>query len=165
MAGSTDGAVRTAAESAIITQNANSRMRVETDVFSYRFLLNLFVAFYAFNRECAFVLGKPLNPIYADENMHMAISTNAVRADQEGELQRLMQMLNLPIAQMIFSNLQPDQITLAVRYLMAKANLTDADNLLELFDKTTGEPTVPETPQGGSDNTTEQPVDNNQNMM
>ena len=53
-----------------------------------------------------------------------------------------MQMLQLPIAQMIFSNLQPDQIVLAVRYLMAKAELTDADNLLELIDSQTGEPNI-----------------------
>ena len=45
-----------------------------------------------------------------------------------------MQMLQLPIAQMIFSNLAPDQVVLAVRYLMAKADLTDANNLLELVD-------------------------------
>ena len=44
-------------------------------------------------------------------------------------------MLNLPIAQMIFSNLTPQQTIVAVRYLMAKANLKDADNLLELVDK------------------------------
>ena len=60
-----------------------------------------------------------------------------------------MQMLNLPIAQMIFSNLQPDQVVLAVRYLMAKAELTDGNNLLELVDGN-NEPTtyIPEPEQG-----------------
>ena len=57
-----------------------------------------------------------------------------------------MQMLQLPIAQMIFSNLQPDQVVLAVRYLMAKAELTDADNLLELIDEQTGQTNVPDNP-------------------
>ena len=50
-------------------------------------------------------------------------------------------MLNLPISQMIFSNLKPDQVIIAVRYLMAKAQLDDADNLLELFDAD-GNPTT-----------------------
>lgn len=134
LAGNTDGAVRTARESSILFQKANARMRVETDVFSYRFLLPLFVSFYAFNRELALVLGKPLAEIYADPDLKVMVSTNASKADKEGELQRLMQMLNLPIAQMIFSNLTPAQVVLAVRYLMAKADLTDADNLLELTD-------------------------------
>lgn len=134
LAGSTDGAVRTAKESSILFMKANARMRVETDVFSYRFLLPLFTAFYAFNRELALVLNRPLAEIYTDPNLKVMISTNASKADKEGELQRLMQMLNLPIAQMIFSNLTPDQVVLAVRYLMAKADLTDADNLLELVD-------------------------------
>lgn len=135
LAGNTDGAVRTARESSILFQKANARMRVETDVFSYRFLLPLFVSFYAFNRELALVLNKPLADIYADPDLKVMVSTNASKADKEGELQRLMQMLNLPIAQMIFSNLTPEQVVLAVRYLMAKADLTDADNLLELTDE------------------------------
>lgn len=143
MSGNTDGAVRTARESAILTQKANARMRVETDVFSYNFMLALFVAFYAFNRELALSLEEPLDEIYADPELKVAISTNASRADKEGELQRLMQMLQLPIAQMIFSNLQPDQVVLAVRYLMAKAELTDADNLLELIDEQTGQTNMP----------------------
>ena len=109
-------------------------MRVETDVFSYRFMLPLFNRFYTFNRELALSLEQPLNEIYSDPTLKVSISTNASRADKEGELQRLMQMLQLPIAQMIFSNLAPDQVVLAVRYLMAKADLTDADNLLELVD-------------------------------
>jgi len=146
MAGDTSGAVRTARESAILSQKANARMRVETDVFSYRFMLPLFNAFYSFNRELAIVANKPLDPIYADETLNVSISTNASRADKEGELQRLMQMLQLPIAQMIFSNLQPDQVVLAVRYLMAKAELTDGDNLLELIDSA-GEPTEYVDPQ------------------
>lgn len=142
MAGDTTGAVRTARESAILSQKANARMRVETDVFSYNFLLRLFHAFYAFNRELALVAGEPLAPIYANPNLNVTISTNASRADKEGELNRLMEMLQLPISQMIFSNLTPQQVTLAVRYLMAKAELTDADNLLELMDEA-GQPTEP----------------------
>lgn len=134
LAGNTDGVVRTARESSILFQKANARMRVETDVFSYRFLLPLFVSVYAFNRELALVLNKPLADIYTDPKLKVMVSTNASKADKEGELQRLMQMLNLPIAQMIFSNLTPAQVVLAVRYLMAKADLTDADNLLELTD-------------------------------
>ena len=149
MAGDTSGAVRTARESAILSQKANARMRVETDVFSYNFLLPLFRSFYAFNRELALVANRPQDPIYADPQLNVIISTNASRADKEGELQRLMQMLQLPIAQMIFSNLQPDQVVLAVRYLMAKAELTDGDNLLELVDGN-NEPTtyMPEPEQG-----------------
>ncbi len=140
MAGDGSGAVRTARESNIIYQKANARMRVETDVFSYRFLLNFYTTFYAFNRELAIAADNPLNPIYSDLNLKITISTNASRADKEGELQRLLEMLNLPIAQMIFSNLTPEQVLPAVRYLMAKAELTDVDNLLELMDVSTGEP-------------------------
>lgn len=147
LTGDTSGAVRTARESAILSQNANARMRVETDVFSYRFLLNLFTSFYAFNREIAFATGEPLDPIYADEKLNVSISTNASRADKEGELRRLMDMLNLPIAQMIFSNLTPDQIILAVRYLMAKAELTDIDNILELMQAPAEAGETPPTPQ------------------
>ena len=146
LAGNTDGAVRTARESSILFQKANARMRVETDVFSYNFMLALFVSFYAFNRELALSLEQPLEEIYSDVKLRVSISTNASRADKEGELQRLMSMLQLPIAQMIFSNLQPDQVVLAVRYLMAKAELHDADNLLELIDADTGEPNLPDTP-------------------
>lgn len=135
MAGDASGSVRTAQESSILFQKANARMRVETDVFSYNFMLNLFNSFYAFNRELALGYETPLDPIYKDPQLRINISTNASKADKEGELQRLMSMLNLPIAQMIFSNLQPDQIILATRYLMAKADLIDADNLLELIDQ------------------------------
>ena len=134
LAGNTDGSVRTAREAAILSQSANARMRVETDVFSYRFLLTLFTSFYTFNREIALALGEPLDEIYADPRLNVSISTNASRSDKEGELQRLMQMLQLPIAQMIFSNLDPDQIRVAVRYLMAKAELRDVDNILELME-------------------------------
>lgn len=133
ISGDTSGSVRTARESEALFQSANARMRVETDVFSYNFLLKLFVSFYAFNRELALAFGEPLHEIYADPNLKISISTNASRADKEGELSRLMQMLNLPIAQMIFSNLSPQQVVIAIRYLMAKAELTDADNLLELI--------------------------------
>ena len=80
-------------------------------------------------------VGHPLAPIYADRKLKVSISTNASRADEQGELNMLMQMLNLPIAQMIFSNLTPQQVIVAVRYLMAKANLKDVDNLLELVDE------------------------------
>lgn len=161
LAGNTDGAVRTARESSILFQKANARMRVETDVFSYNFMLALFVSFYAFNRELALSLGQPLEEIYTDTKLRVSISTNASRADKEGELQRLMSMLQLPIAQMIFSNLQPDQVVLAVRYLMAKAELHDADNLLELIDTETGEPNVPEMPVEGDVNN----VQNNDNNV
>ena len=140
MAGDSSGAVRTARESSILFQKANARMRVETDQFNYNFMLRLFAAFYAFNRELALAADMPLDPIYADETLKVSISTNASRADKEGEFQRLMQLLDLPIAQMIFSNLQPDQVILAVRYLMAKAELSDLDNLLQLYDNN-GEPT------------------------
>lgn len=139
LAGNTDGAVRTARESSILFQKANARMRVETDVFSYNFLLALFVSFYAFNRELALSVGEPLDPIYSDENLNVAISTNASRADKEGELNRLMQMLQLPIAQMIFANLTPEQVVLAVRYLMSKAELSDVDNILELMEENSPE--------------------------
>ena len=161
MAGDTTGAVRTARESAILSQKANARMRVETDVFSYNFLLRLFHSFYAFNRELALVAGEPLAPIYAVPDLNVTISTNASRADKEGELNRLMEMLQLPISQMIFSNLTPQQITLAVRYLMAKAELTDADNLLELMDEA-GQPTEPVPDEPDTNNTTGGGQDANQ---
>lgn len=164
MAGDTSGAVRTARESAILSQKANARMRVETDVFSYRFMLPLFNSFYCFNRELALVANRALDPIYSDPNLNVSISTNASRADKEGELNRLMQMLQLPIAQMIFSNLQPDQVVLAVRYLMAKAELTDGDNLLELIDNS-GEPTEYVDPQQQMDMQQQQmEMMNNNNM-
>lgn len=160
--GDSGGAVRTAKETAALRQAANTRMRVETDVFSYKFMLPLFVSFYSFNRELALNLEKPLDPIYQDLKLRVTISTNASRADKEGELQRLMQMLQLPIAQMIFSNLNPEQVVLAVRYLMAKAELTDVDNLLELVDKSgnpqfptlnkDGEPTIQEITQNAGIN-------------
>lgn len=146
LAGDTSGAVRTARESAILTQKANARMRVETDVFSYNFLLPLFVCFYAFNRELALAAREPLAPIYADKSLKVSISTNASRADKEGEFNRLMEMLQLPISQMIFSNLNPEQVTMAVRYLMAKAELRDVDNLLELMDAE-GNPQYPTNPE------------------
>ena len=143
LSGDTTGSVRTAEESAILFQKANARMRVETDVFSYRFMLPLFVSFYAFNRELALAYDNALDPIYKDPKLKISISTNASKADREGELQRLMSMLNLPIAQMIFSNLNPEQTVLAVRYLMAKAQLTDGDNLLQLINSN-GETQVPQ---------------------
>lgn len=163
MAGDASGAVRTAEESAILFQKANARMRVETDVFSYRFMLPLFVSFYGLNRELALAFEHPLKEIYADENLKVTISTNAAKADKEGELNRLMQMLNLPIAQMIFSNLSPQQIIVAVRYLMAKADLNDADNLLELVDNEGNTNTPPSDVEGG-DETTPPPVQPTQDI-
>lgn len=163
MAGDASGAVRTAEESAILFQKANARMRVETDVFSYRFMLPLFVSFYGLNRELALAFEHPLKEIYADEKLKVTISTNAAKADKEGELNRLMQMLNLPIAQMIFSNLSPQQIIVAVRYLMAKADLNDADNLLELVDSEGNTNTPPPDVEGG-DETTPPPVQPNQDI-
>lgn len=142
IAGDTGGVVRTARESSILFQKANARMRVETDVFSYNFMLRLFTSFYAFNRELALAAGNPLDPIYADNRLKVSISTNASRADKEGELNRLLEILGMPIGQMIFSNLTPEQIILAVRYLMAKAELSDADNLLGLQEEATA--TIPE---------------------
>lgn len=135
MSGDTTGAVRTARESAILSQRVNARMRVETDIFSYNFMLRLFQSLYSFNRELALAAKHPLEPIFADEALKISISTNASRADEEGEMNKLMNLLNLPIAQMIFSNLTPQQIIVAVRYLMAKAGLKDADNILELVDE------------------------------
>lgn len=133
LAGDTSGAVRTARESSILFQNSNARMRVETDVFSYGFLLPFFTAFYTFNRELALCMGEPLDDIYLDPTLSVIISTNATRADKEAEANRLMQLLTSPVGQMIFANLTPEQTILAVRYLMAKFDLVDADNLLELF--------------------------------
>ena len=132
MAGDNTGVVRTARESSIINQKANARMRVETDMFNYRYMLNLFNAFYSFNRELALVANRPLDEIFKDESLKVMISTNASRADKEGEFNRLMNMLNLPLTQMIFSNLTPEQVIIAVQYLMAKAELTDFDNILQL---------------------------------
>lgn len=165
MAGDTSGSVRTARESAILYQKANARMRVETDAFSYKFLLPLFNSFYAFNRELALVANMPLKPIYADPTLNVTISTNASRADNEGEFNKLIQVLQLPIAQMIFSNLQPQQVTLAVRYIMAKAELTDGDNLLELFDEN-GEPTeIPIEPNLDEQGSVPPPVPQGQDTM
>ena len=164
MAGDASGAVRTAEESAILFQKANARMRVETDVFSYRFMLPLFVSFYGLNRELAIAFEHPLKEIYADEQLKVTISTNAAKADKEGELNRLMQMLNLPIAQMIFSNLSPQQIIVAVRYLMAKADLNDADNLLELVDSEGNTNAPPPDAEDNSDGATPPPTQPSQDI-
>ena len=152
ISGDASGAVRTAKETTALIQRSNARMRVETDVFSYNFMLRLFTSFYSFNRELAIAADHPLAEIYADPQLKVSISTNASRADEQGELNMLMQMLNLPIAQMIFSNLTPQQTVLALRYLMAKSGLKDADNLLELVDE-----------QGQT--TQLQPTDQNGNAM
>lgn len=140
MSGDMSGSVRTAQESAILFQKANARMRVETDTFSYKFLLPLVSTFYAFNRELAMAADHPLDPIYANPELKVTFTTGAGKADKEGEFNRLMQMLQLPIAQMIFSNLNPNQVLIAIRYLMAKAGLKDQDNLLQLTEN--GQPTV-----------------------
>lgn len=147
MAGDTSGAVRTAQESQILFQKANARMRVETDVFSYKVLLPLMVNFYAFNRELALACDRPLKEIYADPALKVSISTGTAKADKEGERLRLMELLNLPLTQMMASNWTPEQVVIALRYLMAKQDVTDFDNLLELFDKD-GNPTYPEITEG-----------------
>lgn len=134
ISGDTSGSVRTAQESQILFQKANARMRVETDVFSYKVLLPLMVNFYAFNRELALACNHPLKDIYADPRLAISISTGAAKADKEGERLRLMEMLNLPLMQMIASNWTPEQASIALRYLMAKDDITDFDNILELFD-------------------------------
>lgn len=132
--GDTSGAVRTARETAVLNQNINSRQRIETDPYSYNFLLPLLNTYYSLNRELALVHGKPLDDIFMDESINIDISTNASRADKEGEFNRLTQMLQLPIAQMMFSNFTPEQNTLAIRYLLDKAEVGDVDNILELKD-------------------------------
>lgn len=158
ISGDMSGSVRTAQESQILFQKANARMRVETDVFSYKFLLPLITSFYAFNRELALAAKHPLKDIYAIPNLMISISTGASKADKEGERMRLMEMLNLPIFQMIFSNLNPQQVVTAVRYLMSKADLKDVDNLLELFDKD-GNPLYPVEEEEVNPPVTEQPQD------
>lgn len=132
--GDTSGAVRTARETAVINQNINSRQRIETDPYSYNFLLPLLNTYYSLNRELALVHDKPLDDIFMDESINIDISTNASRADKEGEMNRLTQMLQLPIAQMMFSNFTPEQNTLAIRYLLNKAEIGDVDNILQLKD-------------------------------
>lgn len=134
MAGDTSGAVRTAKESQILFQKANARMRVETDTFSYNFLLPLISAFYSFNRELALAVGHPLDEIYADEQLAVTISTGAGIADEDGELNKLMQVLGMPaISQPIFQwCADSNNMPLAVRYIMSKFGLTDADNILGL---------------------------------
>ena len=158
MSGDMSGSVRTAQESQILFEKANARMRVETDTFSYKFLLPLVTTFYAFNRELAMAADHPLDQIYTNPELKVTFTTGAGKADKEGELNRLMQLLQLPIAQMIFSNLEPNQVLIAVRYLMAKAGLKDQDNILQLTEN--GEPTYitgtdketdEEVPQGEGD--------------
>lgn len=148
MAGDTSGSVRTAQESQILFQKANARMRVETDAFSYKFLLPLISSFYAFNRELALAVGHPLDEVYANPELMVIISTGASKADTEGEFMKLMQLLGMPaISQSMFQwAAESGNMDLAIRYLMAKAGLTDADNILELLDK--GGPTEPPVPEG-----------------
>lgn len=154
MAGDTSGAVRTAQESQILFQKANARMRVETDVFSYNLLLPLITAFYSFNRELALAADNPLDEVYANPELAVTISTGASKADSEGELQKLMQILSLPaISQPIFQwCAETDNMPLAVRYLFSKFGLTDADNILGLLKNPEEIPEVnnegdPEDPQ------------------
>ena len=106
----------------------------------------------------AIAAGHPLNEIYADPKLKVSISTNAARADEQGELNMLMQMLNLPIAQMIFSNLTPQQTVLALRYLMAKSGLKDADNLLELVDQQGNTTVLDPTDSNGNAIASNEPV-------
>lgn len=135
MSGDTTGSVRTAQESQILFQKANARMRVETDAFSYKFLLPLISSFYAFNRELALAVGHPLNDIYSNPELMITISTGASKADTEGEFQRLMQILGMPaISQSMFQYAaESGNMDVAIKYIMAKAGLTDADNILELI--------------------------------
>ena len=161
MAGDTSGAVRTAQESQILFQKANARMRVETDVFSYNLLLPLITAFYSFNRELALAAGNPLDDIYANPELAVTISTGASKADSEAELQKLMQILQLPaISQPIFQwCAEADAMPTAVRYLFSKFGLTDADNILGLLSDQNEIPEV--TPNGYP----EDPVENDQSLM
>ena len=122
-------------KSQILFQKANARMRVETDAFSYKFLLPLISSFYAFNRELALAVGHPLNDIYSNPELMITISTGASKADTEGEFQRLMQILGMPaISQSMFQYAaESGNMDVAIKYIMAKAGLTDADNILELI--------------------------------
>ena len=154
ISGDMSGSVRTAQESQILFQKANTRMRVETDVFSYKFLLPLIVSFYSFNRELALAADNPLDEIYANPELAVTISTGASKADSEGELQKLMQILSLPaISQPIFQwCAETDNMPLAVRYLFSKFGLTDADNILGLLNNSEDIPPVdsngdPDNPQ------------------
>ena len=176
MSGDTSGAVRTAQESQILFQKANARMRVETDVFSYKVLLPLITNFYAFNRELALAVGHPLEDIYSNPELMVTISTGASKADSEGEVNKLMQILSLPaISQPIFQwAAESDNMPVAIRYLFAKMGLTDVDNILGLMEHPEKVPPVGETTEGsdvpdelispdGTIQSTDQPmVDDNQ---
>lgn len=164
ISGDMSGSVRTAQESQILFQKANTRMRVETDVFSYKFLLPLIVSFYSFNRELALAAKHPLKEIYADPRLRISISTGTSKADKEGERMRLLEMLNLPIAQMMFSNFTPEQVSIALRYLMGKSDLTDLDNVLELFDGE-GNPQYAQVTEDAGMNETELPPSTNLGEM
>ena len=155
MSGDTSGAVRTAQESSILFQKANARMRVETDVFSYKLLLPLISNFYAFNRELALAVGHPLDDIYANPELMVTISTGASKADGEGEVQKLMQILGMPaISQPIFQwCAESNNMPLAVRYIFAKLGLTDADNILGLIEHPEDIPPISES----QDNPPEEP--------
>ena len=137
MSGDTTGSVRTAQESQILFQKANARMRVETDSFSYKFLLPLISSFYAFNRELALAVNHPLDDIYANPNLMVIISTGASKADTEGEFQKLMSILGMPaISQPMFQwASESGNMDVAIKYIMAKAGLTDADNILQLLEE------------------------------
>jgi hypothetical protein len=153
MSGDTTGSVRTAQESQILFQKANARMRVETDAFSYKFLLPLISSFYAFNRELALAVGHPLNDIYSNPELMITISTGASKADTEGEFQRLMQILGMPaISQSMFQYAaESGNMDVAIKYIMAKAGLTDADNILELIQE--------QPPMVGEEIPTESPME------
>lgn len=153
MSGDTTGSVRTAQESQILFQKANARMRVETDAFSYKFLLPLISSFYAFNRELALAVGHPLNDIYSNPELMITISTGASKADTEGEFQRLMQILGMPaISQSMFQYAaESGNMDVAIKYIMAKAGLTDADNILELIQEEVVPPAEGMPPEESAD--------------
>ena len=145
MSGDTSGAVRTAQESQILFQKANARMRVETDVFSYNFLLPLISNFYAFNRELALAVGHPLDDIYANPELMVTISTGASRADSEGEVNKLLQILQMPAISQPIAQwcAETNNMPLFIRYVMSKMGLTDADNILGLLNNPEEVPPIP----------------------
>ena len=65
------------------------------------------------------------------------ISTGASKADTEGEFQKLMSILGMPaISQPMFQwASESGNMDVAIKYIMAKAGLTDADNILQLLEE------------------------------
>lgn len=158
IAGDTSGGVRTAQESQILFNKANARMRVETDAFSYNFLLPLMNSFYSFNRELALSVGEALDPIYENPDLAVTISTGASRADSEGENQKLMEILGMSaISQPIFQwAAESGTMPLAIRYLFSKFGLTDADNILGLMEKPDEVPPIQDDSGGNTGETPQQ---------